>query len=320
VKLPRVLTFLAVGLVFAALSYAEDAPALPSFWRAIDTADKLRAVQTSSVEYSAPGGAGPQVWLIGVCHMGTLEYFRAVQQRLDAQTVVLFEGADVDEIQCGLVASVDDPGPRQRLSEVLGLTWQLQGIDYRRPHFINSDLPWDEVEQQVSALIAAHSGARARKILEDALARIQGSPGAHEMLKPLLAGPPETTRLLFVEGLPRHELDGSATNELPELKALSEIIITKRNAVVMRDLRAQLALLKHGQSVAIFYGANHMPELARRLRDELHYTAGPERWDTAFTADPAKSTIPLQQIRLLLEKARTRGGEVDAAVPAAPAP
>ncbi len=313
-----------------------DRAAEPLFLRSTETEARLSAIQTSSVEYRPAEGEGPAIVLIGVAHLGTAEYYRAIQERLDAQTVVLFEGVGFDETTKQAPGEkTHDTGIQKQLSNALGLVFQLDAIDYRRPHFVNSDLPAKGVEEKIrehtdrpEAKVSKRSGpgkkkakARAHSDPPEApddtyqllMGAIQGRPETMEMLKPMLAfvsASPEmveTTRLLLIEMLSRaEEMVGFAKSISPEMKDLFDVLLVERNAVVLRDLRAQIAKHKAGETIAIFYGAAHMAELARRLRDDLHYTPGAEQWDTAFTADPAKSVVPPAQLKMILEMVRMR--------------
>ncbi len=280
------------------------------FLRSTETDAKLSAIQTSSVEYRPAAGDGPAVWLVAVAHLGTPEYFRAIQQRLDAQTVVLFEGVGFDEaMKQGPGAGTRDAGIQKQLSNALGLVFQLDAIDYRRQHFVNSDLPAEGVEKQVRERTdAVEAPNETYKML---LGAIQGSPETMDMLKPMLAfvsASPEmreTTRLLLIEVLSHaEEMVGLAKSISPEMKDLFEVLLTERNAIVIRDLREQIAKRKAGETIAVFYGAAHMTELAKRLREELHYIPAAPQWDTAFTADPAKSVVPPVQLKMMIEMVR----------------
>ena len=110
-------------------SLADDRAAETVFLRSTETEAKLSAIQTSSVEYRPAKGDGPSVWLIAVAHLGTPEYYRAIQQRLDAKTVVLFEGVGFDEaMKQGPGAGTRDAGIQKQLSNALGLTlsWEVE--------------------------------------------------------------------------------------------------------------------------------------------------------------------------------------------------
>ena len=301
----------ACALLFTPVIDAEDAPA---FLRAIETDAKLRAIQTGTVEYRPAGGAGPNVLLVSVSHLGTPEYYAALQKRLDAQTVVLFEGVGFDErMKSGPRAKADDDGIQKQLSDALGLTFQLDAIDYRRKHFINSDLPVAGVQKKVREKTAANGTEGANETFDTLMQAISGSAQTAEMLKPVMAflnSSPEmreTTRLLLIEVLSRaDEMVAFAKSVSPEMNDLFDVLLTERNAIVIRDVKKQIARLKPGQTVAVFYGAAHMTGLAKQLDEELHYAPAGTQWDTAFTADPAKSPIPAPQLRMILDMVRAQ--------------
>jgi hypothetical protein len=323
--LPRLLAAASV-LVFHAAARAETATAerTPSFLRSIETEEKQSAIQTSSIEYRPESGKGPNIWLVAVAHLGTPAYYAAIQKRLDAQTVVLFEGVGVgDQLKQGPGAATHDNGIQKELADALGLKFQLDAIDYRRDHFINSDLAPDGVEERVHDRTGSKDDTKPNPAYDLIIGAIRGAPETMEMLRPMLgfitSSPEmrETVRLMLVEVLARaDEMVDLAKGISPEMKDLFDVLLTERNAIVIRDLRNQVARLGTGQTVAIFYGAAHMPEIARRLRKDLKYTAGPEQWDTAFTADPAKSPIQPAQMRLLIDMVRNQvkqsGGQLPA--------
>ena len=206
-----------------------------------------------------------------------------------------------------------EAGIQAGLAKALGLVFQLDAIDYRRPHFINSDIKADAIAGKVKEKSAASGGTQSDKTLGTLMSALRGTGELGAMLNGLFAtlgqspDMQETTKALLVEVLGRsEELMGLAQGSSPAVKDLLDVILAERNAVVLADLRKQLAQRKTGESIAIFYGAAHMPELAQRLREELHYVPASQEWETAFTADPAKSGVNPAQIRLLLELAKTQ--------------
>ncbi len=293
-----------------------EPPAATGFLRTAERADKTTAVETLSAEFRPASGAGPAVWLIGVAHIGTPEYYAAIQARLDRHTVVLYEGIGIEEVKRGPGAATHEAGVQAGLARALGLVFQLDAIDYRRPHFINSDMKVDTIESAVKDKSAATAektngeppADRTFDMLMDAL-RGEGQLGAmiNGFIAALGKSPEmqEMTKAILVEVLGRAgEFIGMAQSISPALRDLFEVILTERNAVVLADLRAQLAKLEAGQSVAIFYGAAHMDEISRRLREEMHYLPAKEEWDTAFSADPAKAGMNSAQLRFMIELAK----------------
>ena len=288
------------------------------FLRATETQEKLSAIQTSSVEYRPVTGKGPGVWLVSVAHLGTPEYYAAIQKRLDAKTVVLFEGVGLeDQMKAGPGAATHEAGIQKQLSNALGLVFQLDAIDYRRKHFVNSDLPFAGVEKEVRE--RTETVEAPNETYQMLMGAIQGSPQTMDMLKPMMAfltASPEmreTTRLLLIEVLSRaEEMVGFAKSISPEMKDIFDVLLTERNAIVIRDLKTQIAKRQPGENIAVFYGAAHMPELANRLREELHYAPAAQVWDTAFTADPKKSALPPAQLKMMLDMVRAQMQQVEA--------
>ena len=66
---------------------------------------------------------------------------------------------------------------------------------------------------------------------------------------------------------------------------LSDLVLTKRNAVVIDVLKAERK--KVSGRIAIFYGAAHMKDLARRLETELGHRRTSARWLRAWALRPA---------------------------------
>lgn len=301
------LLFAVVALGVAPFAEAQTKPAAISFLRTVDAAGKTRALQTASVEYQRAKGAGPGVWLIGVAHLGSAEYFQAIQQRLDRQTVVLYEGVGVTDLKRGPGAATESAGLQAKLASALGLKFQLDVIDYRSPHFINSDLRVPELEEQVRKHAPEESGPAKDQLFGQLMDALQGTGmagGAMNQMVGMLGASTqmqEMTKMMLVEVLSQAgEFLELAKSVSPEMKDLFDVLLTERNAIVIADLRAQLARLKPGESIAIFYGAAHMDELAAHLKTDLGYLPVDTRWDTAFAADPAQSGINPAQVQLML--------------------
>jgi hypothetical protein len=293
---------------------AESVPATTStgFVRAIERADKTTACETLSAKYLPSNGRGPAVWLIGVAHIGTPEYYAAIQQQLDRHSVVLYEGIGLDESKkAGPGAATNPAGLQSGLAKALGLVFQLDAIDYRRPHFLNSDIKADKIAGQVEERAKKEPAAKDGNLMVPLMDMLQGSGAIGEMMNQVVSvlgqtpAMREMTKAILVEALGRaHELIGLARNISPEMKNLFDVILTERNAVVIADLRTQIAKRGPTESIAIFYGAAHMDEIARRLRDELRYIPAQEEWLAAFTSDPAKSGMDPVQLRFMIEMAK----------------
>jgi hypothetical protein len=88
----------------------------------------------------------------------------------------------------------------------------------------------------------------------------------------------------------------------------TRIIIDERNDAVIDALRALLAREKPPSSVAIFYGAAHMRDFERTLRDDFGLLPAEIRWDRAMWVDewtPKRIAEQIERFRAAREAVLT---------------
>jgi hypothetical protein len=86
--------------------------------------------------------------------------------------------------------------------------------------------------------------------------------------------------------------------------AMMDVIIKDRNQVVMDDLAR--AIKEPGiRTVAIIYGAGHLPDMEKRLADQLGYHETGEKWFTAIDVDLAKTGMSAAEVKQVRELIRT---------------
>ncbi len=162
------------GILRRGVLAAVLAGVLPGAGRAAeDPAPYLRVVRPNADEvelqvvarqFRRPAGDGPEIWLTGVTHVGDVAYYEALQRHLDEQSLVLFEGVGggpakppkkrgKDESKPGESGASDDEelhSVQGTLADSLGLVFQLDTVDYTRPHFENSDLSISQIRWLLS--------------------------------------------------------------------------------------------------------------------------------------------------------------------------
>ncbi len=91
--------------------------------------------------------------------------------------------------------------------------------------------------------------------------------------------------------------------------AFREVIVDRRNQVAIDDLAAIIEKEPEVESVAIIYGAAHLPDLAEQLAGQLGYQPDGERWLTAIEVDLVNSAVSVaelnrmrQMMRLLMKR------------------
>jgi hypothetical protein len=178
------------------------------------------------------------------------------------------------------------------LAKSLGLKFQLEAIDYTSPRFMNSDLCVHEVRD----LLAEQEGAA--KGFEGLLDAMQGDSllsGVMKLGLQLLGTSPKLQalgKLALIETLAAIQGDPSQIPGLDrDTRKLLEVLIENRNQRVVDDLVPEMKRLRRSDSVSIFYGTGHMPDLEKRVRDQLGYRPAGELWLTAFSVNLATAGV-----------------------------
>lgn len=245
-------------------------------------------------------GAPVDIWLVGVIHLGTSNYYARLQHFLDARDVVLFEGIGATN---GNFQFTEARGfaLQPALARALGLRFQLASLDYRRPNWVNSDLGLLELEKE---LPAHNKSANLEQVV--ALFQGEGALGGIARLGVAMLG--ASSKLQALAKLMLIETLSGFTGELPDGKDLGvdtrelmRVLIEQRNSVVVRDLRRILVRSPRPGSVAILYGAGHMPDLERRLRRDLRLVPVEDQWLRAFSVNPKRAGLDRADVELLRE-------------------
>ncbi|RYX83895.1 hypothetical protein EON83_12190 [bacterium] len=272
----------------------------------------LEAAQTAIRRFNPIRGKGPAIYLVAAVHIGEKSYYQQVQQFLDKQSIVLYEGVKssrkmakpraVKAVLPSTAASGIKPpvGMQKKISEALDLQFQLEGIRYNRPHFRNSDLDWETI-----SALAAKSGPDTQKQLGDLQHSVTGGPSVSstdQIMDKLIALANFTPlaanvmRRLLVMALcvPDKSKLGVLATQKPEenglaasTKKLDLIIINERNKAVLTDLKTLLKKPKRNapkpvQSIAVFYGAEHMKDIEKHLVSDFGYRTADAQWLTAI--------------------------------------
>ena len=307
-------------------------PAGP-YLRVVSSDARMMQLQIAVRKLVPARGSGPAVWLTGASHIGDSNYFNALQEHLDAQALVLFEGvggpaaghhathrrgrasprtshSPADGSTTGANQENQPVGLQGSLAESLGLVFQLSAIDYDRPHFRNSDLSIQEIQRLIQGAAradsakgnAANAGGEFQQLLQ--IMDERSFPGAiAKLMVTLLGSSPKLqaiTKLALIETLGQVQGDLSQMQALPpEMKNLVQVLIQARNQTVLNDLKAELKRKSPPGSVAIFYGAGHMADLEKRLTHELHYRAAGQFWLTAFAVDLEKAGVTDAELQVI---------------------
>lgn len=184
------------------------------------------------------------------------------------------------------------PGIQQKLADALGLEFQLKAMNHDRPNWRNSDLSIDEVQRRLEAagadagqLFAMLDGSSLSARFAGVILRLIGA-------SPMLQA---TGKIALLEMLGR--ADELLRSGAGGTAALMSVLLDERNKVVIEDLRTILAGDESPETIAVIYGAGHLPDLERRLVEELGYEPAGDRWFSAIAIDLNAAGITPEQAR-----------------------
>lgn len=200
----------------------------------------------------------------------------------------------------------NDDNLQSELAKALGLAFQLDGIDYDRPHFQCSDMSMDELERALEAEgvdFAPLEGSLAGSSLPGRLVIffLRLVRAADAFFDGAIA---DALKVMLIEMFSDERfLEQSLKQYGP---GLGKVLIDQRNQLVVDDLRAALRRSPDLNSIAILYGAGHMPDLGQRLETQLGYRPVSEQWLTAIEVNLAESTISPAQMRSIRAMIRSQ--------------
>jgi hypothetical protein len=199
----------------------------------------------------------------------------------------------------------DDDNLQAELAKALGLEFQLDGIDYDRSSFRCSDMSMDQLERAMEA-----------EGLD--MAPLEGSLAASSLPGRITVFILRIVRTLdiFFDGMIADALKVMLIELFSDEAFLEQsmrqfgdgfarVLIEQRNQIVVDDLKVIVENERDVRSLAIFYGAAHMPDMAERLVQQLGYRPEGEQWFTAFEVDlteTAMSPEQLQNLRLMMRR------------------
>lgn len=232
------------------------------------------ALQTAVATFRHPT-RDQVVVLYGVVHVAETDYYAKVQQDLDSYTTVLYEGvAPGSEEPTEADKSL---GEMQKvMGELLGLTFQKDGINYTRQNLVHADMTMDELKERMGGGTINPMGQfMDEKQMASMAPMMKMIAGVGKML--MQANPRMRDQL---KRQMASQLANADMSSIPGGEKMHQVILIDRNVVCMKVLDQQLERQQDG-SIAIFYGAAHMPDLEQRL-EAMGFTLTEKRWMSAW--------------------------------------
>ncbi len=249
--------------------------------------DKKQVVtlQTAVVTYKASKGpyTGAEVDLIGAIHIADKGYYKTLNDMFRSYDALLYEMvSDPDMVKELKNGNNKDRSPVSALQggmkDMLGLSFQLDEIDYQAKNFVHADMNPDEFSESLKARQEGLMQFMMRSMGSSLAMQSSKKGGDLNMLGALLSNNRELAmKRIFAEQM--EQMDG-------QLAAISgedgkSTLITERNAKALEVLKRELDAGK--KRLGIFYGAGHFKhmheELVKQFQMQPVKTIWLDAWD-----------------------------------------
>lgn len=223
-----------------------------------------RALQTAIVRYVHADALRPfSVDLISAIHIGDAGYYRSLNERFTAYDAVLYELV----APRGMVVTRDAEKPgfisgaQRLLTQLLGLAFQLDEIDYTVDNFVHADLSGTELaasmaerDESLYTYLWRVFFAAVREYAKDPL-------GIRDLQT--LASTASASGGVSIKTLLAYEVANAESVEAVFGDDADSAVIGARNerAIEVLQERLDAGVARAG----IFYGVGHMPDLEERL-------------------------------------------------------
>jgi len=233
---------------------------------------------------------GPTVDLVAAVHVAEKGYYEQLNRRFTEYDAVLYElvAPKGTRIANGQTSGSPVSFLQNAMKQMLELEFQLDSIDYSPENLVHADMSPEQFAKSMQQRGESVAGMFLR-MMGYAMARQHGSEKLNDgqLLLALL----DKNRALALKRILAEQFEEMEGSLLAIDGPGGSTIISERNRVVMDVLRKQIAADK--KTIAVFYGAGHMPDMQQRLCDEFGLTPIDTHWLDAWnlraaTGGPSK--------------------------------
>ncbi len=239
-----------------------------------------KALQVSIVRYVA-ADSNLSVDLISAVHLADSQYYHDLNELFKQYDVVLYELVAPE----GTVITKDPQQNQSLLSmiqmgmkNILGLSFQLEEIDYSPANFVHADMTPAEFSKSMEERGESILGTVISFWRAGMVQQLSGQSKVNDfsLISAFFAADREhALKLLFAK---EFENMGGVLSALDGEEGST--LLTERNKKALSILSKEIA--KGQKSIAIFYGAAHMNDFGQRLQAEFNLQPVSERWIDAW--------------------------------------
>ena len=279
---PSVILSSLLAVLLIAQGFSDDkVPAgkeVPKFLRFTESQDQA-ILETASVEYAHPDGT--TVELIGAVHIADKPYYSKLNTQFKQYDALLYEmvGGDPENPPSKEQLQSSKNNLMRTLQSSFGrmmkLDFQLDHIDYTAKNFVHADMSFETFQKRqkakgenlLSLMLKAQKQAPSNKSQNLNLSAI---------LKLLLNNDPTDMKIEL--GRQFQDVESIIAGiEGPD----GSVLVAERNITALKVMERERE--KGKKKMGLFYGAAHLPDFDKRLREEFGFKRGKTIWHPAWT-------------------------------------
>jgi hypothetical protein len=272
-------------------------PQEPRFIRLKEEGGKPAALEIAITRYTNKSKT-VTVDLVGVVHVGDRAYYQQLNKRFPTYDVVLYElvAPPGTKVPAGGKKDGSSAFVTSLMTTLLDLESQLSCVDYRQKNFVHADLSFETM--MAAARKRGESGLTlGLSVLADML-RQQNLSAEKKHKSP--ADDVDVFDALTNPNLLKRQMARQMVGSVDLGPTLQALLVADRNKKACEVLTEQIE--EGREQIAIFYGAAHMPDFDKRLREEFGLRRQSQEWLTAWNLRDGQGD-PGQRLKSLLEKA-----------------
>jgi hypothetical protein len=242
------------------------------------------ALQLANARYVPVDGIPDDMYvdLISAVHVADKSYYKNLNELFKTYDVVLYELVAEEGTRVGdkkategksLLSSV-----QQSMKEILGLSFQLEEVDYSPKNFVHADISPEDFKKSMDEKGESFVSMFMRMWLVGLQQQVTNPNAVNNVqLMSALFSSNRERDLKIIAAKQFMEMD-------PVMNALEgdngSTIVTARNLKALKVLRQEIE--KGNKTFAIFYGAAHMPEMEEVMMREFKLKPDQVNWVDAW--------------------------------------
>ncbi len=242
-----------------------------------------KALQVSVVRYKPRMGGDQTVDLVGAVHVGDKQYYQDLNELFKQYDAVLYElvAPEGTYIPKGGGDNKDKSflsNIQMGMKDLLGLSFQMEEIDYTQKHFVHADFTPEEFSQSMKDKGESIFSMIFKLWRVGLSQQLSGQSTSTDM--DLMMALFSSDRQNALKALMAKEL----VNSDGVLKVLEgpegSTLVAARNQKALKILRQEMT--KEHKSFAIFYGAAHLSDFHQRLVKDFDMVPVSTQWLDAW--------------------------------------